>query len=293
MANYTSRKQLGEAQKALIEQCVALGRREKSLVALLQPHYSTKILKGTALLQDTMALLASWDRRLSVEENLQRARHENMLGKSSRARAADVLDILRQRYFANPDVVGALVALVQGGQPVEVIRPVLYYFAAQSDRLLHDTVTLILHPLAEAGRVEIYPQDILTRISAWVEGGKTAGPWSEITRLRVVQNLLATLRDFGILHGATRKRIAPVYIPPRAFALIAFQLYRRHRSGNGTLHSPEWCLFLLAPPVVERLFVEAQQEHWLQYHAAGSTVRLDFPAATLEGYADALTQRTD
>jgi len=32
------------------------------------------------------------------------------------------------------------------------------------------------------------------------------------------------LRDFGVLHGAVNKRIAPAYMPVAAFAYIAFYL---------------------------------------------------------------------
>lgn len=102
---------------------------------------------------------------------------------------------------------------------------------------------------------------------------------------------LAALRDFGVLAGAVKKRLARPYLPIAAFAYIAFALGQQESSGYGLVHSPEWRLFFLDSPVVERLFVEAQQERLLTYHAAGRVVRVDFPAETSEEYAHALLAR--
>ncbi len=75
--------------------------------------YSSKIIKAGALLSDTKALLSHWDPELSVGENLQRIRHQNLLGKTSRSRAEDILAIFRQRYLAENSVAKALARLVK------------------------------------------------------------------------------------------------------------------------------------------------------------------------------------
>jgi len=51
--------------------------------------YSSKIIKAGALLTDTKAFLSCWDPNLSVNENLHRVRHQNLLGKTSRSRIED------------------------------------------------------------------------------------------------------------------------------------------------------------------------------------------------------------
>jgi len=45
--------------------------------------YTSNIIKAGALLTDTRTLLASWDEKLSVTENLKRAEEENIFGKDS------------------------------------------------------------------------------------------------------------------------------------------------------------------------------------------------------------------
>lgn len=91
---------------------------------------------------------------------------------------------------------------------------------------------------------------------------------------------MSTLRDFGILQGAVNKRLAPVYLPIEAFAYIALYLRQGQPSGERLINHPEWRLFFLSPPAVERFFVEAHQYHLLEYHAAGSIIRISFPTTS-------------
>jgi len=102
---------------------------------------------------------------------------------------------------------------------------------------------------------------------------------------------LATLRDFGVLEGSVKKRIAYVYLPVDAFAFIAFQLMREGLSGERLVHDSEWRLFFLPQGGAERFFLEAHQEGILEYYAAGRVVRIDFPVKDLEDYAGFLAQR--
>jgi len=254
--------------------------------------YQSKIIKAGALLADTKTLLAHWDEACSVPENLARFRRENLFGKASRSRVEDILAIFRQRYLASEAVTKALATLVKGPFPTEGLTRIFYFHAARADALLHDTVTEILSPLYAVGKTDVTIQDLLTPLGRWVAEGKTAGHWSEPTLVRVAQGLMATLRDFGVLQGAIRKRLAPMYLPVEAFAYIAFALYQKQPSGERLLGHLEWRLFFLFPQAVERFFVEAHQYRLLEYHAAGSIIRITFPTDSIEEYAHALVART-
>src|ERR1700704_6554176 len=77
------------------------------------PPYSSKIIKAGAVLADTKTLLAHWDMAISVHENIQRFRRENVFGKASRSRVEDILAIFRQRYLSSESVTKALVTLMK------------------------------------------------------------------------------------------------------------------------------------------------------------------------------------
>jgi hypothetical protein len=253
--------------------------------------YQSKIIKAGALLADTKTLLAHWDETCSVSENLARFRRENLFGKASRSRVEDILAIFRQRYLASESVTKALVTLIKGQFPAEGLTRILYFHAARADVLLHDVVTEILLPLPSQGKTDVLLEDIREPLVRWVNEGRMITRWSVETTLRVVQGLMATLRDFGVLQGVVHKRLAPLYLPVEAFAYVAFYLHQSQPSGERLLRDPEWQLFFLPPEAVERFFIEAHQSHLLEYYAAGSIIRITFPATSIEEYARVLVER--
>jgi len=254
------------------------------------PPYSSKIIKAGALIPDTKALLSAWDPALSVSENLQRVRRQNLLGKTSRSRAEDILAIFRQRYLAEESVTRALVRLAKNQSNGNTINRILYFHSVRADLLLRDVVIELLVPQWLRGVMEIDVQEIESALRKWVEEGKTSGHWGDSTVRRVTQGVLSTLRDFGVLQGAVNKRIAPAYLSVQAFAYIAFYLKQHQPSGAKLLDLVDWKLFFLPREGVERFFLEAHQHGLLEYHVAGSVTRLSFPVETLEEYANVLTQ---
>ena len=179
-----------------------------------QIPYSSKIIKAGALLADTKTFLAHWDQSRSVQDNLERFQRENIFGKASRSRVEDILPIFRQRYLQNEAVTQALVILVQRQFPTEALDRILYFLAAQSDRLLHDIVVDVLLPYYLEGRLDIGIEQIHHAISRWVAEGKTTRPWNEETSLRVAQGLAATLRDFDILQGTVKNGLPHLLAAP-------------------------------------------------------------------------------
>ncbi len=207
--------------------------------------YSSKIIKAGALIGDTKTLLSHWDVTASVAENINRVQRDNVFGKASRSRVEDILAIFRQRYLTEESVTRALVALVLGRFSTAALDRLLYFHSARADQLLHDAVTEILLPMQARGISEIDVWDMERPLKAWVEEGKTTAPWVEITISRVAQELLAALRDFGVLQGAAKKRIAPAYLPIESFAYIVFYLKQHQPSGAKLIELPDWKLFFL------------------------------------------------
>ncbi len=242
------------------------------------------------MIGDTKTLLSQWDVSASVAENIDRVQRDNLFGKASRSRVEDILAIFRQRYLVEECVTRSLVTLVRGKFPAAALERILYFYSARADLLLHDAVTEILVPMHAQGLVDINVQEFQRSVAKLVIG-RISRPWSDITMLRAVQSILATLRDFGILQGAVNKKIAPSFLPTESFAYIVFYLKQHQPSGAKLLELPDWKLFFLSREGVERFLFESHQRGLLEYHVAGSVTRLTFPANTLEEYANVLAQR--
>ena len=255
-------------------------------------RYTARIKNGSALLADVKTLFVSWDPNQDSEINFSNFRDKNIFGKTSRYRLNEVLNVFRQRYFADPNVGKMLVSMAQNDAPSQWIDPLLYFFAAQSDNTLRDAVVEVLYPRKLVGYIDLPVIVIQNTLREWVGQGKTSSPWGDYTIKRVARGIMATLRDFGVLGGVAHKHINPIYVPLESFALIAFWLMQKLQSGKLVLHSDEWRLFFLDVASVERHFLEAHQEGLLSYYAAGSVVRLEFPAASMKEYACGFLERT-
>ncbi len=238
--------------------------------------FDTRIIKGGALLDDTRRFLEAWDPTLGPKENLDRLRRTGALGKRSRSRAADVLAILRQRFTEpGPTVIATLRLLASDTRG---FREACYYEASRAHPLLAAFTEQALFAWREAGRAEVTIADTV----AWLAAGDRTTPWTDPTRLRVAQGLLSALRDFGILEGAVRKRIAPPRLSMRGFAYVAVRERDRHQSGRSLLLAPVWRRYLLTAEHVRSLFMEADRLKVLRFAEAGTAIRIDWLIRSLE-----------
>lgn len=254
--------------------------------------YTSRIIKATALLADTKTLLAAWEPEQDTSFNLEHARRTNLFGKASRARVEDILLIFRQRFFDDPDIGHALSILVKGNVPGQWVDPILYYYSVKNDQTLKAIILDVIQPRQMNGYSDVSVEHVMRNLRDWVSEGKTTSEWGDKTILRVAQNAMAALRDFGVLHGRVNKTITPMYLPVEAFTFLAYELWREGLSGEKVLNNEDWKLFFLPLQGVERFFLEAHQEKLLAYYAAGSIVRLEFPVNNLMEMAHALVERS-
>src|SRR4051812_20488895 len=78
--------------------------KKKGLLASAPPPYTSKIIKASALLDDTKTLLSHWEVDATVPENLHRIQRENVFAKASRSRVKDILAVFRQTRRLHPDI---------------------------------------------------------------------------------------------------------------------------------------------------------------------------------------------
>jgi hypothetical protein len=254
--------------------------------------YTSRLQKGGALLDDMRVLIRSWDNTEDRIPHGIRVVGDNVLGKATRARAKDVYrrTFVHRFVSGNPAKAWKLVRPLEDREvEFEVIRPIYYWVTARSDALLYDFVTERLFPMSLVVRPDVGVNDTRTWIEHRLE--ERGQRWSETVGLRVARGLLAALRDFGILEGKIRKKVAPVYMPIAAFSYLAFILFSLGNSGATLVAHQDWRLFLLSPDAVERLFMEADQNHFLRFEAAGKIYRVEFPADTIEDMADVITRK--
>ncbi len=236
-------------------------------------EYTSKIIKGGALLEESRRLLESWDDADTAAANLRRVLVRNVLGKRSQKRAEDALSILRQRWVdPGADVIPAARLLTMSA---ETFGDVCLFEAARNDDLLAHVAGEVLGQLALRGSVRVSLDDVEAALLVGPPASVVAR-WSSATRTRVIHGVLSTLRDLGRLQGRAVKHLARPGITPAGFVYVIGRLRYSGLSSHGILNDSSWTWWRLSADDVRAQLLEADRNDVLRYSDAGSTVRLDW-----------------
>ena len=251
------------------------------MISLVPEPFTSRLLKGGALLDETRRVVELWDLALGPSTNLDRISSENLLGKASRARLDEVLAVIKPRLVGGGDhIVPALKGLLGDHR---AFVEACYFEASRADTLLAAFAEVPLWTLWHQGRIGIG----LAETEDWLRSllaDRGTAEWSDSVRVRVARGLLSTLRDFGILAGAVRGRRKEIVAPsmsPLGFAYVAWREHERGASSRALVRSTVWHRWLLDQERVIDLFGQAARLGVLRFSSAGSAVRIDWLVRTL------------
>lgn len=240
---------------------------------------TTRIQKGGALLADMRQLVCQW---ATKEPGLAPHRFVRVvLPKATQARARDtyVRAFLPRMIEGSPRDAWKLCAALENALPaMEVVIPFYYWITARAEPVLYRFASEELYAMARSGVARVGTSDVTQWINkVCLQEGKK---WSDIVIIKVARAILAALRDFGVLRGASQKSIASSHLSLEAFALVAWCLRNQLQDHRDLKTHPDWRLYLLSPDNVERLLLESHQYGWLHYQVAGAVTRIEFPFPT-------------
>lgn len=250
---------------------------------------SSNISKRGALLDDSRQFVSLWDDDLSSAANLSLFNEQNLLGFPSQSRAVDVTMYALRPRFVDPGehVVPALRYLRDN---TAAFCDACYYEASRADQLLAAFAEGPLVRWYEEGRLGVNA-DLTEQWLDELERLEMAPVWSPSLKRRVAQGLLATLRDFRRLKGATKspnKEIVGPGISDGGFAYVAYRLHQRGASSRGLLNTPVWKWWLLDSTRIDQHMHRLAAQGLLYYARAGSSLRIDWRAESLVEVARAV-----
>lgn len=183
---------------------------------------------------------------------------ENVTGKRTAASRDKVWLQLRQNYLLDPTVpeYRAFLDSVTTTSAPSDRGLLLFLMLARSDRLFRDVTLESVSPHLSRAGTPIRADDVQVVLDRIV-GAKR--PWSEETRVTARQHILSALKDFGALHGGTRKKTARLY--PGAYVTL-FAARLAHLQGLSPRRTLESAWFRL-------LGVDAEGAWNLLHAAAG------------------------
>jgi hypothetical protein len=246
---------------------------------------SFTIIKG-AFVEETYAILASWDETRTKRQNLDELREHNRIGASSATWLRDLAKVLNRRL----DPAGrdrALVVLAKGSCPLEEWKPILLWHITRDEFLVRDFLQGWLFDAYDSGAFRVRPDDLhdyLRTLSP--RGGVTEHDWSEATLARVATGLLRLAAEFGLMQGSVAKEFRSYHLPERSFLYILHALRDAHVGPGRIVAAPDWRMFLMRPGDVEQELLHLHQFQKLRYQVAGSLVELALPSPTALEYAE-------
>ena len=246
---------------------------------------SFTIVKG-ALINETYAVLATWDLARSKRENLDRLRREKFVGARTATWLRDLAKVLNRRL----DPEGrdrALVMLAQNGCDLLEWKPILLWHITRDEFLLRDFLQNWLFPAYDSGVSRVNPAEVREYLRGTAKrGGVTEHAWSETTLERVAAGLLKMAVEFGLLRGKAVKSFNAYSLPERSFLYLLHVLRETHPNPRKIIEAPDWRMYLMRPGDVEHEILRLHQFHKLDYQVAGSLAQMKLPCATSAQYAE-------
>lgn len=254
---------------------------------LRNKQYTSRLLKGGALLADMRLIMAAWSDEMANKDPIPML--ARALPKTTAARVRDTfVRAFRPRFIAGspPNAWRLAKVLEERHADIQVIRPFYYWVTARAEAPLYDFATDVVYSRSRSNLREIRIEEAI----AWLrQQVRTAGKaWTATVTLKVARGMLAALRDFGVLEGSVRKRIATIGLSPEACALIALCLHNMGTTGRELIKHLDWRIFLLGETGVEHLFLSCHQHGWLKFESAGNLCRTEFPDVSFEEYVNAV-----
>ncbi len=253
--------------------------------------YTSRSLKGTALLAETGVLLRAWRPGESGPDLRRRVLAEDLLGKSTAKRAEDVVDLVFARRFLGaggaPAVhLQAMLAVRGGGNWLVQVGLVL---AARHDAVLRDAVTTTL---PRARGAALANDDILRQLDEALADGRLDRAWSSSVRIEVARHVLRQMSEFGLLKPPVRGvREAQVFRPdPLAVAWLACELHFSGVSDGSLSDHADWAILRLRAPEVRELLSWIGDHGLWTLQAAGEVVRMDWHVRSMEEAANVLAR---
>jgi hypothetical protein len=265
-----------------------------TISALDAAHYTIAISKGSALLEETKALLRAWRPGESTREFRDRVLREDVLGRMTARRAADIVSRVFARRFLRPNdrpafLLKRLLAKKQSGQ---LFTDLCLLYAARNDDLIRDVIAHVYWPALSEGRLTISPPYLVEFLRQAERDGRMPEPWSEQVKLRVARGLLKAVADFGLLRETARGRRELVHFRPtdRTIVYLAHDLHFAGHTDAGVTHCKDWALFGMGAGDVLSALDRLSGEGWWLAQVAGSLVRITWKYAEMEEVVDAIAR---
>ena len=241
--------------------------------------YSSRYTSKGSLLAEAGIVINGLFKGMTIEEARERSLDGSLLNQRTHASRLKIWKDLHYRLFTHRIdwmIEGLKEARAKGSQSPEFVSMVYINYALR-DHLTYDIVTGLIWNRWQQNQLEINREDILSLLDEVGEVQHQVYRWAESSRLKLASNILTSLRDFGILEGAQRKRIVrpilPLFTAEHLLRILTSEGFR----GGEVLKHFTWRLFLCSEEDVASILASLSQVNRINFEKVGNTVVLHTP----------------
>lgn len=239
--------------------------------------YTSRLSARSALFTELHLLLNRERAALSSAEYRALIVTENKLSRTSAAARSKLWQELKTRYRldASDAVFSAFWAEWRRCKSEAERGLTAYVLLALNDRFVADLGSELLFPLLRRAPAELRVADV----QAFIERAKGAHPevrgWSEETRLALAQKYCASIRDFGLANGTTRKTTVRPALYGSPVRLLVRGLRMTGKAPLDLVHNPAFRLLGLDGSEVIDALGELNRTDAVRFRMQGDVVELD------------------
>lgn len=252
--------------------------------------YDSNLSKGGGLLEEILVLLEAYEPGLSKEQFYEKVFQRDLLGKTTEARASDIIRrVFFKRYWSKEsfDLPGVLQKLRHRHISFSVLRQILLIYTCRTNLILRDFLTEVYFDFVNKGYHVFRKEDFTNFILQGIKDGMIDPPWSASMIERMGRYINGALKDFGFLDD--KKNVLSVQILETTANYLAHELHFRGHTDDQILHHPDWQLFdMHAPQAAELLQRISWQGHFI-FQYSGELLKISWKYTDMESFIDGLT----
>lgn len=240
--------------------------------------YSSRNTSKGALISEAFLIFSvQREKGLTVAQLRENALRGQFFPRASYENRQRIWDSIHHRYFAPgiDSIPAALAEATAFGANSPAFVSLAYLHFSLRDHFTFDLVTRLFWDRWRARSLNISVGDVVEFLEVRAAEHPVVKKWSPSTRTKLAQSILAALRDFGVLRGATNKQLQrPAVSPETVFQLLCVLLAEGHH-GRAVVEALDWRLFLWSEDDAAKAFADLAQRRWIRFERGGRTVILE------------------
>lgn len=260
-----------------------------------QKKYTTGLIKGSGLIDETFSLLELWKPQMNSRKLADQAVEKNVISKATAKRTKDIVMEFSHRYLVDSGKSASyLKTLTQSSVSLNQLKQLLMIYTARAHPILCDFIVHVYWDRVRNNHEYLENRDAQRFIDQALLNGNIESRWTDRVIKNISKSLLTCLRDFDFISANTilKRRIVPYSILPLTAMFLSHEIHFSGFSDNSILGSPDWAMFgIFGKADVVNVLKQASRDEVFILQYSGDLLRISWKYNTMEELLHAFTRR--